>query len=62
LILIFDPNKMVITQQIPLLRGQYHVDWGLLSAGTLIAMSVPLLVFVFLQRYFVRGLIGGAVK
>ncbi|HDI10778.1 MAG TPA: carbohydrate ABC transporter permease, partial [Candidatus Acetothermia bacterium] len=56
------PNKMVITQQIPLLRGQYHVDWGLLSAGTLIAMSVPLLVFVFLQRYFVRGLIGGAVK
>ncbi len=62
LILIFDPNKMVITQQIPLLRGQYHVDWGLLSAGTLITMSVPLLVFIFLQRYFVRGLIGGAVK
>ena len=62
LILIFNPDKMVITQQIPLLRGQYHVDWGLLSAGTLIAMLPPLLIFVLLQRYFVRGLIGGAVK
>jgi multiple sugar transport system permease protein len=62
LILIFDPNKMVLTQRIPLLRGQYHVDWGLLSAGALITMLVPLLVFIFLQRYFVKGLIGGAVK
>ncbi len=62
LILIYDPGKMVITQQIPLLRGQYHVDWGLLSAGAIIAMSMPLLIFIFLQRYFVRGLVGGAVK
>lgn len=62
LVLVYDPRKMVVTQQIPLLRGQYHVDWGLLSAGALLAMLPPLLVFIFLQRYFVRGLIGGAVK
>lgn len=62
LVLVYDPRRMVVTQQIPLLRGQYHVDWGLLSAGTLLAMLPPLFVFLFLQRYFVRGLVGGAVK
>lgn len=62
LILVYDPRRMVVTQQIPLLRGQYHVDWGLLSAGSLLAMLPPLLVFLFLQRYFVRGLVGGAIK
>jgi len=62
LVLVYDPKRMVVTQQIPLLRGQYHVDWGLLSAGALLAMLPPLLVFIFLQRYFVRGLVGGAVK
>ncbi len=62
LILIYEPKKMVITQQIPLLRGQYHVDWGLLSAGAFLATLPPLLIFAFFQRYFVRGLVGGAVK
>lgn len=62
LITVYDPRKMVITQMIPLLRGQYHVDWGLLSAGTLLGMTAPLLVFIVFQRYFVRGLVGGAIK
>ena len=34
----------------------------LLTAGAFISMSVPLLVFFGLQRYFVRGLTAGAVK
>ena len=34
----------------------------LLTAGALISMIVPLLVFFGLQRYFVRGLTAGAVK
>jgi len=62
LVLVYDPKKMVVTQRIPYLRDQYYVDWGLLSAGALLAMLPPLLVFIFLQRYFVRGLVGGAVK
>jgi multiple sugar transport system permease protein len=62
LILVFDPDKLVATQRIPLMRGQYHVDWGLLSAGTIITMAVPVLVFLLLQRYYVQGLIGGAAK
>ncbi len=40
-------------------RGQ---DWHLLTAGAFVAMAVPLVVFFSLQRFFVRGLLAGAVK
>lgn len=62
LILIYLPEKLLITQRIPLMRGIYHVDWGALSAGTIIAMAIPLLVFAFLQRYYIRGMIGWTSK
>jgi alpha-glucoside transport system permease protein len=32
------------------------------TAGGLFSMLVPLVVFLALQRYFVRGLTSGAVK
>ncbi len=37
-------------------------DWQLLTAGAFISMIVPLIVFLSLQRYFVRGLLAGSVK
>ncbi|MEY2756051.1 MAG: hypothetical protein RJB65_2409 [Actinomycetota bacterium] len=40
-------------------RGQ---SWHLLTASGMIAMIVPIIVFFALQRYFVRGLLAGAVK
>lgn len=40
-------------------RGQ---SWHLLTASGMIAMLVPIAVFFALQRYFVRGLLAGAVK
>jgi alpha-glucoside transport system permease protein len=36
--------------------------WYLLGAAAFISMAVPLAVFFGLQRYFVRGIVGGAVK
>lgn len=33
LILIYSPDKLLATQRLPLMRGQYHVDWGVLSAA-----------------------------
>lgn len=62
LILVFDPDKLLATQRIPLLRGQFHVDWGVLSAGAVLTMAVPVVVFLLLQRYYIQGLVGGTVK
>jgi alpha-glucoside transport system permease protein len=37
-------------------------DWQYLMAAAFISMALPLVVFFSLQRYFVRGITGGAVK
>jgi multiple sugar transport system permease protein len=62
LIFIYDPDKLVATQRIPLLRGQYHVDWGILTAAAVLITLVPLLVFAFLQKYHIQGFSGLSSK
>ena len=37
-------------------------NWHLLTAAAFLSMIVPICVFLLLQRYFVRGLLAGAVK
>lgn len=44
------------------LAGNRGNEWQRLTAAAFVTMVVPLLVFAGLQRYFVRGLIAGAVK
>jgi len=56
------PANYVITQRIALLKGQYHIDWGLLSSGAILAMLPPLLIYVAFKKYFVRGFIGWGIK
>lgn len=42
--------------------GQYQVDWGALTAGSMVT-SVLLAIFLMLvQRYLIAGLTAGAVK
>jgi alpha-glucoside transport system permease protein len=56
------PNLTPVTAAIANLAGTRGQDWQLLSAGAFIAIIVPLVVFLSLQRYFVRGLLAGGVK
>jgi alpha-glucoside transport system permease protein len=44
------------------LVGDRGEDWHLLTAAAFISMTLPLVVFFSLQKYFVRGLTAGAVK
>ncbi|MEL5991580.1 carbohydrate ABC transporter permease [Microbacterium phosphatis] len=61
--LIFaDGNVAPITKLLAQMTGSRGEDWHLLTAGAFIAIIVPLLVFLFLQRYFVRGLLAGSAK
>ncbi|MDD4335760.1 MAG: carbohydrate ABC transporter permease [Firmicutes bacterium] len=62
LILIYSPSKLLATQRVPLLRGVYHVDWGILAAGSIIVMAVPIIVFAVMQRYYIRGMVGWVSK
>jgi len=42
--------------------GNKGNEWQLLTAGAFVTMVVPLIVFLSLQRFFVRGLLAGSVK
>jgi glucose/mannose transport system permease protein len=51
-----------ITVAISNLAGGEAVNWNLPMAGSILAALPPLLVYLFLGRYFIRGLLAGSVK
>ncbi|MCU1679135.1 MAG: binding-protein-dependent transport system inner rane component, partial [Frankiales bacterium] len=51
-----------ITQRLAGLAGTRGNDWQRLTSGAFVSIVVPLIVFLSLQRYFVRGLLAGSVK
>jgi len=42
--------------------GDYGTSWGLLTSGSIVSFIPMILLYVFLQRYFISGLTSGAVK
>ena len=55
-------EREVVTVTVAGLVGSQNQGWQLLTAGAIISMIVPVLVFISLQRFFVRGLTAGSVK
>jgi alpha-glucoside transport system permease protein len=55
-------RKPVLTYQINGLVQSLGGGWQLLTASAFLSMLLPLLVFFAFQRFFVRGLLSGAVK
>jgi alpha-glucoside transport system permease protein len=51
-----------LTVRLAELSGTRGTEWHLLSSGAFVALVVPLVVFLALQRFFVRGLLAGSVK
>ncbi len=51
-----------LTVGVQSLRSLFTVNWGVLSAGAVLSMLPLVLVFLFLQRYFIAGSIAGALK
>lgn len=56
------PSTNPMTVALANLVGSRGSAWYLLSAGAFVSMIVPLIVFLSMQRYFVRGLLAGSVK
>ena len=44
------------------LLSQQGAGWNLVTAGGFLSMIIPIIVFLALQRFFIRGLTAGAVK
>jgi len=51
-----------ITVGLAQLAGGEAVRWNLPMAGALVAALPPLLVYLILGRYFIRGLLAGSIK
>jgi multiple sugar transport system permease protein len=64
LILISDQNKYTLPVMLSILQtGQEGtLNWGVLQAGVVLTVLPCILIFVLLQRYYVSGLVSGAVK
>jgi raffinose/stachyose/melibiose transport system permease protein len=45
-----------------LFKGHFSINEPLIMAGTLIATLPMIVLYLFGQRYFIRGLVAGAVK
>ena len=43
-------------------RGQYVTNYPVLFSGVLVATIPMIIAYVFLQRYFIEGMTGGAMK
>ena len=52
----------VMTYQIGNMVTSLGAGWHLLTAAAFISFLFPMLVFFGLQRFFVRGMLGGAIK
>ena len=62
LILLGDPSLAPMTLKITNLVSSFGTNYQVLTAAAFISMALPLVIFFALQRYFVRGILAGAVK
>ncbi|MEU5724322.1 carbohydrate ABC transporter permease [Micromonospora sp. NPDC047738] len=51
-----------LTVRLAEMAGTRGNEWQRLTSGAFVSIVVPLIVFLSLQRYFVRGLLAGSVK
>jgi alpha-glucoside transport system permease protein len=62
LLFIGPGDNAPMTVQLTGLVGAQGQGWNLITAGGFLTMLLPLIVFLSMQRFFVRGMTSGAVK
>ncbi len=55
-------NVRPLTIGIGMLIGEYSTEWNALMSLTFLASAPLILIFLFLQKYFLQGLTAGSVK
>lgn len=55
LIYLRDPQKFTVPLMLARLNSAYEQQWTLLMAGSVIALAPIIILFIFLQRYFIES-------
>jgi alpha-glucoside transport system permease protein len=56
------PQNHPLSVTLANLTTNFGGNWQFVTAAAFVSMIIPIIVFFSLQRYFVRGITGGAVK
>lgn len=56
------PEVAPLTVKIASLMGSLESGWHIMTTAAFISMILPLLVFISMQKYFIKGVLAGAVK
>jgi raffinose/stachyose/melibiose transport system permease protein len=62
LVMVSDEDLRTAPLGLAFFQGRNRTDFALLAAGAVIVATPVVLVYVFLQRHFIRGMLSGAVK
>ncbi|GAB4202060.1 MAG: carbohydrate ABC transporter permease [Roseiflexaceae bacterium] len=62
LIITNQPEQRPVTVALQNLSGSQFTQWNVQMAGALLVALPTLLVYIFLGRYFLRGLLAGSLK
>jgi alpha-glucoside transport system permease protein len=55
-------DQLVLTARLVNLLGSRGSNWEILTASAFITILVPVIVFLSLQRFLIRGMLSGSVK
>lgn len=61
-IVLNDSKMYLINLALPSLRGPYGDQYGLVLAGGVLAVLPMIIMFFTMQRYFIEGIMAGALK
>lgn len=62
LIYLDSTDKRTLVLGLYAFRGQYHTDWNLLMAASLVVMLPCLVMFFSAQKYFIQGIVFSGLK
>jgi ABC-type glycerol-3-phosphate transport system permease component len=60
--IINTPQLRTLPVAIATYQGVHTTNWGLVFAASLIAVAPVLILFIALQKYYIKGMVAGAVK
>ena len=61
-VVLTSPHNWPVTVALNNMAGSQIIAWNVQMAGSFLAALPTLIIYVFLGRYFLRGLMAGALK